>query len=257
MTQTPQQVPAGWYPSPDGAPVQRWWDGVQWTVATDPPLPAPPSSDAPLEPSASAEPSASVESSAPAEPGPAVSGWPAPDAPRLGPLSLATRIFVALAGVAAPLAAGAHLWRTGTPPEWLTEDAALTASGTAAGLLVVAALFWLVWQARVAATHPPGTPRRSVGWQVGSWLIPVGSFWMPYQNIADLFLLHSGRRPRWLPVWWVLWLAALTVSAFSALAPWLGLAGGVLLLAATPLAWLVVSRLSATSAGGPQSRPLR
>ena len=37
MTQAPQAVPAGWYPSPDGAPVHRWWDGTMWTDATHPP----------------------------------------------------------------------------------------------------------------------------------------------------------------------------------------------------------------------------
>jgi len=25
---------AGWYPDPAGAPVDRWWDGAQWTPYT-------------------------------------------------------------------------------------------------------------------------------------------------------------------------------------------------------------------------------
>jgi hypothetical protein len=29
--QAPAPTPAGWYPDPHGQPVQRWWDGMQWT----------------------------------------------------------------------------------------------------------------------------------------------------------------------------------------------------------------------------------
>lgn len=29
-------VPAGWYPDPNGAPCTRWWDGQAWTDSTAP-----------------------------------------------------------------------------------------------------------------------------------------------------------------------------------------------------------------------------
>lgn len=34
-------IQPGWYPDPSGAPQQRWWDGTQWSQATQPnPAPA-------------------------------------------------------------------------------------------------------------------------------------------------------------------------------------------------------------------------
>jgi hypothetical protein len=30
------QAVAGWYPDPAGGPLSRWWDGRQWTDATQP-----------------------------------------------------------------------------------------------------------------------------------------------------------------------------------------------------------------------------
>lgn len=32
----PPNIPPGYYPDPNGAPCQRWWDGQQWTDATAP-----------------------------------------------------------------------------------------------------------------------------------------------------------------------------------------------------------------------------
>lgn len=230
MTQAPQAVPAGWYPSPDGAPVSRWWDGTTWTDATQPPPPPA------VEPR-------------PVEPGPTESGWRAPEPPQLGLVSLVTRVFVALAGLAAPLAVGAQVWLQADPPAWLTQDVAVGLAGAAAGLLVVAGAFWALWQYRVARSFPPGTPRRTPGWHVLSWLIPVAAWWLPLQNVADLFGLATGRRPRWLIAWWVLWLAGMLVGAFAALQPWVGLAGSLLTLAGAPFAVLVVARLTRAITG--------
>ena len=40
----PREIPAGWYPDPEGKPQARYWDGDGWTDQTGPlqPQPAPP-----------------------------------------------------------------------------------------------------------------------------------------------------------------------------------------------------------------------
>ncbi|MEO7752219.1 MAG: NINE protein [Terracoccus sp.] len=52
MTQqpAPSEIPAGWYPDPEGKPVSRYWDGDGWTDQTGPmlPAPAPPSAFSPV-----------------------------------------------------------------------------------------------------------------------------------------------------------------------------------------------------------------
>ncbi|GAA5018241.1 hypothetical protein GCM10023258_04930 [Terrabacter aeriphilus] len=40
--QPPREIPAGWYPDPEGKPRSRYWDGDGWTDQTGPQLPAVP-----------------------------------------------------------------------------------------------------------------------------------------------------------------------------------------------------------------------
>lgn len=35
---SPPSVPAGWYPDPNNAQLQRYWDGTRWTDTTAPPV---------------------------------------------------------------------------------------------------------------------------------------------------------------------------------------------------------------------------
>jgi hypothetical protein len=37
----PREIPAGWYPDPEGKPQSRYWDGDTWTDQLGPLLPAP------------------------------------------------------------------------------------------------------------------------------------------------------------------------------------------------------------------------
>ncbi|WP_288799258.1 DUF4328 domain-containing protein [Arsenicicoccus cauae] len=89
-------------------------------------------------------------------------------------------------------------------------------------LLLAAGVCWLVWQHRLATSTRVDRRevRRSPGWHVGSWFIPVANLWFPYQNVSDLDrgLGHFSGRERRPPLlaWWVLWLLGIVVSRVAA-----------------------------------------
>ena len=39
VPQPPREIPAGWYPDPEGRPQSRYWDGDAWTDQVGPALP--------------------------------------------------------------------------------------------------------------------------------------------------------------------------------------------------------------------------
>ena len=117
---------------------------------------------------------------------------------------------------------------------------------------VATAVLWVIWQYR-AAKQVTGRTRRSAGWHAGSWFVPIIGLWFPYQNISDLWRAVGRTRPSWQIIWWLLYvvsnffiqqstriyLAAEDLEQFR-VAMWISIAGEVLLLAAAPLAWLVI-----------------
>jgi len=146
------------------------------------------------------------------------------------------------------------------------DGISLPLSVIAMGVLIAAGICWVVWQYRAAASVPPGGLRRSPGWHVGSWFIPVVSLFFPFQNISDLARssradLSGGLRG----TWWTLWIASNLVGSIAGQAataaksiPGLtgALAGSMLseLLAigAAVFAWIIVARI--TEAIDPQRR---
>lgn len=118
--------------------------------------------------------------------------------------------------------------------------------------LLATGVLWAIWQYR-AAKQVTGRTRRSAGWHAGSWFVPIISLWFPYQNISDLWRALGRTRPSWQIIWWLLfvvsnvfigqstriYLAAEDLEQFR-VAMWMSIVGEILLLAAAPLAWLVI-----------------
>lgn len=125
-------------------------------------------------------------------------------------------------------------------------------------LLLATGICWVVWQHRAASSVSPDALRRSPGWHVGSWFIPVVAWWFPVQNISDLIrasraAVSSGA----VAAWWTLWvagnLAYMIVNrlAFGAdslpqlsAAAIISIIGEALTIGAAVFAWLIVARIT-------------
>jgi hypothetical protein len=210
----------GWYQDPRFPGLMRWWDGAQWTEHTQPAvgmLPVPqPQPIAPMQPL-----------------------WPASDPARdlaevTKAAATASRFLVAGAAayvlqfVAGAFALGSmertfRLWIHGPrladgslPPLTFTGDATYNAISDLGSLtLLIVGILFLIWFHRAATMAAKlGLPaRRSPGWAVGGFFIPIVNFWFPYRSALDLFPPgHPGRSA--VGRWWALWLA----TSFSGVA---------------------------------------
>lgn len=123
--------------------------------------------------------------------------------------------------------------------------------------LLAAAICWLIWQYRAAASCPVGTLRRSPRWHVWSWFIPVVSLWFPLQNVSDLSRASGAALGASLRgVWWAVGIAGGLASYVAV--HFLGadnvsdlisgltadIVGMVLLIASYPLSWIIVARIT-------------
>jgi hypothetical protein len=179
-------------------------------------------------------------------------------------LAMATQVFLMVCGVLSAATIGIEAFGISAVTSFLERPVATTemldvydqSTSVVAILsslcLIATGVLWATWQYRVAK-QVVGRTRRSPGWHAGSWFVPVVSFWFPYQNLSDLWRAVGRRRPSWQIAWWLLFLisnfiiqqsariatAAVDLEQFR-VAMWVSLAGEMLLLAATPLAWLIV-----------------
>ena len=125
-------------------------------------------------------------------------------------------------------------------------------------LFVASGICWMIWQHRAAASVPSGTLRRTPGWHVGSWFIPVASWWLPVQNISDVIRASRAAVSSGIvATWWALWVAgtlayvvvnrmafnAESLAALSAAAV-ASIVGEVLTIGAAVFAWLIVKRIT-------------
>ena len=220
--------PAGWYPAPDGSSASWWWDGARWTT---------PSGE--------------------------FGGHPAATT-RLVKLAVATEALLIVYGAISVLTIGVQAFGISSisvymngydsvfglleTVDWMTVVASII-SGIA---FLATAVLWLLWQYR-AAKQFSVEMQSSAGWHVGSWFVPIISWWVPYQNVSDLWRSVGRSRPAWQIVWWLSWLGGNVALQIAAslytraqdleqlrIAMTVNIAGQSLLMTAALLAWLIV-----------------
>jgi hypothetical protein len=202
-------APPGWYADPAGGLGQRWWDGYAWTETTVLPATVPPPPPPPPHPTSS------YGAAYPTPPPPYVAGQPwAPTAAdartlvaeelRISPLARLAIAFPAVTSFLDVIAwvSNASQWRSfghqfhvamvaeqnhQTAPQ-LTVPSSWGGLTTLLGFIGIAAIIVeCIWQYRAAraarALHWPA--KRSPGWGVAFWFIPVVNLWMPYQALRD------------------------------------------------------------------------
>ena len=251
-------APPGWYPDPAGGPGQRWWDGYTWTEATVLPQHPPP------PPWAGAGP--------PQGPATEVAPW-AVASQRLtdfnagglvdGETSMVpvARLAVVMPAIyylvtlvlqrvnADQLRSAGHQFRVDfhdaqhgiTPPPY-HGSSGFGPINVIVGLLAVAAVIVAcIWQHRAAsAGRALGVPsRRSPGWGVGAWFVPVVNLWVPYSAIRDCLPPDDPHRPRVLH-WWIAWLVAAWLSAAAGICAFFSTGTALVLSIPAALACLAV-----------------
>jgi hypothetical protein len=214
-------APPGWYADPAGGPGQRWWDGYAWTEATVlPSVPPPP-------------PASAYAAGFPPPP-----GYPLPTTPGSAPppwipqqrdardlvgaelkISNLARFAIAFPGISALanvifITSNASKWRefghqlrlqmdnpSSHPVTTVPSEGGLSTLLALCGLAALVVL--CVWQFRAAtaarAMRQPA--KRSPGWGVAFWFIPIVNFWMPYQAIRDCLAPTDPNRAHVLRYW--------------------------------------------------------
>lgn len=245
MSTTPTPPSAGWYPAPNGSSQNWWWDGASWTPPTSPAY------------------------------------APTPDR-AIAKLAVATQVLLIVCAAASVVSIGVEGFGIAAVTQFLDSFAndiepinaydriSLFVTIVSSAALIAAGVLWLIWQYR-AAKQVQGPTRRSPGWHVASWIIPIISFWFPYQNISDLWRATGRTRPPWQILWWLLWIINPAIGQASRLmaqnaevleqvrdAMWVSIVSESLLLASVPFAWLIVRGITRGIPGGsPLPAPAR
>jgi hypothetical protein len=223
----------GWHPDPWGTPKYRWFDGQAWTKSVWPP-------DEPVAPLVPVATTSAVAEEL------TFARWARTALIVAVPLYLVGSL-VALA----QMRVIADHWDEFTRAAQNGDRFEPAIPGWVYGLqplqfvLLGAQIVFIVWCYKAARAgrdlHMPA--RRSPGWAIGSWLIPILNLWWPYQSVADaLPPEHPGRRV--VLRWWQAWIALSVGSILLMATAW-----GSVLVSATAFALLsavaVVAALNA------------
>jgi len=101
---------------------------------------------------------------------------------------------------------------SGNPDAFELSEAASRASTLSniaqVGILVVGVLF-LVWfyKAVQFSEHLGLRQRRSSGWAIAGWIVPIVNFWFPYQATKDMIPPDNAETLGLVKSWWGLWIA--------------------------------------------------
>jgi hypothetical protein len=102
------------------------------------------------------------------------------------------------------------------PPEWLLSlDVVVSVLPLLA--LIGTGIAFLTWFSRAHAHASSRSP--IAGGPVIAWFIPIMSLWLPYQRMADVWTVVTGRPKGVVLTWWGLWLAQSFVSRGASLEP--------------------------------------
>lgn len=190
MTTPSAPVAAGWYPDPWNAAPQRYWDGAQWTGHV------------------AGATSRVALSAARSQSSRKMARWGLITVAATQVLIVVTFTFLLTGFATFDFASSTSANGSDTGPSAL--GGVFLVIGFIASIPLqftpyVAIILLLIWTYRIAQDAAGlGIPaRRSPGWAIGGWLIPIVNLWFPYESICDA--LPRERRPKILR-WWLLYI---------------------------------------------------
>ncbi len=135
---------------------------------------------------------------------------------------LASVLCVVMAMVVAVLAARAVIeWLSLGTAHWRSSFIGLRLDKALDVTIFGWSILFVVWfrRARINAEDRGYRQRRARGWTFWGWIIPIGSLWLPFQIMGDIWRVglpaDDRRKVAWLPaLWWTSWL--LSGLSFSA-----------------------------------------
>ena len=208
--------PAGWYPDPSGGHRRRYWDGSAWTDHVAEPGSAPiAAATAPATPPAVADRKELLDGGRRAKAAVlvAVPLYAVTPALQAAQIRESRRAIADLRTQLRELESGRQPLDGSTQVRPYTPATANVFTSAASLPTLVVAVLFLIWFHRaVTVARRLGRPsRRTPGWAVGGWFVPIGNFFLPYQSARDVFRAGDPGRDV-VRRWWAAYLVAIVAN---------------------------------------------